>query len=145
MAALTNYLENELIDHLFRGRSFTAPAAMHVGLFTAAPDDTGGGTEVSGGSYARVSYAPGTGNWEGTGGETTAVDSAGTGGGTQNINAVTFPTPTANWGTITHFGVFDAASGGNLLFYGALTTSKTVNNGDPAPSFAAGALDFALA
>lgn len=145
MSALSNYLENELIDHLFRARAFTAPTEHYIALFTAAPSDSGGGTEVTGGSYARVNVTPGFAEWEGTGGETTDVDSAGTGGATQNRNAITFPAPTADWGQATHFGIFDASSGGNLLLHGALTTPKTVNNGDPAPSFAAGDLDITLA
>jgi hypothetical protein len=145
MSAMSNYLENELIDHIFRARSFTAPTVLAVGLFTAAPSDSGGGTEVTGGSYARASLNQSASNWEGTGGEVTATDSAGTGGATQNAVAITFPTPSANWGVITHFGIFDATSAGNLLFHGALTASKTVNNGDPAPSFAIGALDVTLA
>lgn len=143
--ALSNFWENELIDHLFRGRSYTAPSAMHFALFTAAPGETGGGTEVSGGSYARVSYAPTTANFEGTGGETTATDSAGTAGATQNINAITFAAPSANWGVVTHMGILDASTSGNLYTYGALTASKTVNNGDAAPNFPAGAFDFTLA
>jgi hypothetical protein len=145
MAAMSNFLENELIDHIFRNRSYTAPTVLAVALYTAAPSDSGGGTEVSGGSYARASLNQLFSNWEGTGGEVTAVDSAGTGGATQNAVAITFPTPSANWGSITHFGIFDATSGGNLLFHGALTQAKTVNNGDPAPSFAIGALDVTLA
>lgn len=118
---------------------------LAVGLFTAAPSDSGGGTEVTGGSYARGQLNPSFSNWEGTNGEVTDTDSAGTGGATQNAVAITFPTPTANWGTITHFAIFDATSGGNMLFHGALTASKTVNNGDPAPSFQIGALDVTLA
>lgn len=144
-SALANFWENELIDHLFRARSYTAPTDHYIALYTAAPGETGGGTEVSGGSYARVQVAAGFGNWEGTGGETTNTDSAGTGGGTQNRNAITFPAPTANWGSVTHFASLDAASGGNFYLYGALTTPKTVNNADPAPSFAVGDLDFSLA
>jgi hypothetical protein len=85
------------------------------------------------------------GSFEGTGGETTATDSAGTGGATQNIGAITFPAPTANWGVASHMGSFDAASSGNLLYYGALTTPKTINNGDAAPNYPAGAFDFSLA
>ena len=145
MSAMTDYLENKLIDHLFRGRSFSAPAVLAVGLFTAAPSDAGGGTEVSGGSYARGQLNPSDSNWESTQGTTTAVASSGTGGATQNAVAITFPTPSANWGTITHFAIFDATTSGNMLFWGALTASKTVNNGDPAPSFAIGALDVTLA
>lgn len=144
-SALSNFWENELIDHLFRARSYTAPTDHWIALYTAAPGETGGGTEVSGGSYARVQVAAGFANFEGTNGETTNVDSAGTGGATQNRNAVTFPAPSANWGSVTHFASLDASSAGNFYFYGALTVAKTVNNGDPAPAFAAGDLDFALA
>lgn len=141
MASMTDYLENKMIDFLFRGNpgSFVAPTAMFVGLYTATPSDTGGGTEVSGGSYARVSMTPNTTNWANTQNSGTGV-SSGTGGTTQNLVAVTFPAPTANWGTIGWWGIFDASSAGNLLFWAALTTAKTVNNGDAAPSFAIGAL-----
>jgi len=145
MSALSNYLENELIDHLFRARAFTAPAEHYFALFTAAPSDSGGGTEVSGGSYARANVTPGFAEWEGTGGETTDVDSAGTGGATQNRNAITFPAPTASWGQVTHFGIFDASTGGNLLLHGALTVPRTIDNGAPAPTFEAGDFDITLA
>jgi hypothetical protein len=144
MAAMSNFLENELVDHVFRSRSFPAPTAMWVALFTAAPNDTGGGTEVTGGSYARIALNPSASNWQGTGGEVTAVDSAGTGGTTSNNATITFPAPTANWGTITHFAIFDAVTSGNMFFYGALTQSKNVNNGDAAPSFAVSALSIQL-
>ena len=142
MPALSDYLENKIIDHILRATAFTAPATTHVGLLTAAPNDTGGGTEVSGGSYARVGVTSGTAAWNNTQGNTTGA-STGTDGTTENAAAINFPTPTAGWGTVTHFGVYDAASGGNLLFYGALTTSKTINNGDTV-SFAAGALSLQI-
>jgi hypothetical protein len=145
MSAMSDYLENKLIDHIFRNRSFTVPSGLYVALFTAAPSDSGGGTEVSGGSYARVQVGPSDSAWESTQGSTAAAASSGTGGATQNGSVITFPTPSGNWGTITHFGIFDASSGGNLLFHGALTTSKTVNNGDPAPQFNAGAIDITFA
>lgn len=135
MGAMSDYLENKLIDHVFRATAFTMPAAIHVALLTAAPSDTGGGTEVSGGSYARVAVAPSVANWKSTNG-TTSGASSGTGGTTTNAAAVTFPAPTGNWGVITHFAIYDASSAGNLLFWGALTLPKTVNNGDSAPSFA---------
>lgn len=99
---------------------------------------------MSGGSYARGQLDPSVSNWESTNG-TGSGASSGTGGATQNRVAITFPAPTANWGTVTHFGIFDATSAGNLLFWGALTQSKTVNNGDAAPSFQIGALDVTLA
>jgi hypothetical protein len=134
MAALSDYLENKIIDHVLRGTSYTAPSNVYVGLMTATPNDTGGGTEVSGGSYARVAVATGTGTWNATGG---------TDGTTENTSTITFPTPSAGWGTVTHFAVYDASTAGNLLFYAALTTSKTINSGD-AVSFAAGALSLQI-
>ena|SRR5688500_7938116 len=144
MSAMSDYLENKLIDHIFRNRSFSVPAAIYVALFTAAPSDSGGGTEVSGGSYARVQVGPSDSAWESTQGTTAAEASTGTGGATENGADITFPAPTANWGSVTHFGIFDASTSGNLLFHGALATAKTVNNGDPAPKFLAGALDVTL-
>jgi hypothetical protein len=140
MGAMSDYLENKLIDHVFRNRSYTVPSTVYVGLLTAAPSDTGGGTEVSGGSYARVQVGPSDSAWQSTQGTTTAVASSGTGGQTANGSTITFPTPSANWGSITHFAIYDAVSGGNLLFWAALTLAKTVNNGDPAPTFSAAAL-----
>lgn len=135
MGALTNYAEDETIKHIFRTGSFTKPAGLYVGLFTAAPGEAGGGTEVTGGSYARVSSAPSDANWTAT---------TGGDGTTSNASALTFPAPTANWGNVTHWGIFDAATGGNLLVYAALTTPKTINNGDAAPSFGVGALTFQI-
>jgi hypothetical protein len=140
MAAKTDYLENKTIDWMFRGQTFTPPATVYVGLFTAAPTDAGGGTEVSGGSYARVAVASSLANWAGTQSAGSTTASTGTSGTTSNNVAITFPAPTANWGTVTSFGLFDAATGGNLLFYGNLNTAKTINNGDAAPSFAPGQL-----
>lgn len=144
MSSMSDVWENRLIDHLFRGVAYTAPATLHFGLFTAAPSDSGGGTEVTGGSYARVAVTPNSTNFANTQNSGTGV-STGTGGLTQNLTAITFAAPTANWGVVTHFGVFDASSGGNLLCWAALTASKTVNNGDAAPSFAIGAFTFTLA
>src|SRR5690349_8798175 len=121
----SDYLENKLLDHQVGKTSYTMPT-VYVGLFTAAPSDSGGGTEVSGGSYARKSTAGA--DWN-----------AASGGSTTNANAITFVTATGSWGTVTHWGLFDASSAGNLLRWAALGTSKTIGNGDTA-SFAAGAL-----
>ena len=140
MAAMSDYLENKLIDALFRGQAYTMPATTYIGLLTAAPSDAGGGTEVSGGSYARVAVTGSLANWAGTQAAASTTASTGTGGTTSNNAAITFPSPTANWGVATHIGIYDAASAGNLLFWSALTINKTVNNGDAAPSFAAAAL-----
>lgn len=140
MAGKSDYLENKFIDWLLRAQSFTAPATVYVGLLTAAPSDSGGGTEVSGGSYARVAVTSALANWAGTQSAGSTTASTGTGGQTSNNGAVTFASPSANWGVITHFGIYDASSAGNLLYWAPLTVSKTVNNGDAAPSFAAAAL-----
>lgn len=142
--AMSDYLENKLADHLFRTTSFTKPSVLAVALYTAAPGETGGGTEVTGGSYARVSNNPLDANWNGTHGNTTGV-SSGTGGVVSNPATLTFPAPTANWGSVTHMALLDATSAGNFLVYGALTTAKTVNNGDPAPTFPATSLAFTFA
>jgi hypothetical protein len=142
-AQASDYLENKLIDHLFRTATFAKPAALYIALFTAAPADLGGGTEVVGGGYLRANLAPLDTNWKATQGGTSGA-SAGTGGVTSNAAAITFPTPTGNWGTVTHFGIFDAASAGNLLIWDALTAARTILNGDPAPSFAIDALQITV-
>lgn len=144
MAAFTDYFENKLIDQIFRNQAYTFPATLYVGLLTAAPSDSAGGTEVSGGSYARVGVASSLANWAGTQAAGSTTASSGTSGTTSNNGTITFPAPSANWGTVTHFGVYDASSGGNLLIYGALAASKTVNNGDAAPSFATAALSVQI-
>ena len=154
MAAWSDFAENKLIDWFFRGQAIgitgasaaagTGPTSLYVGLLTAAPSDTGGGTEVSGGSYARVTVASSMANWAGTQSAGSTTASSGTSGTTSNNNTITFPAPTANWGVVTHVGVYDASSGGNLMFYMALTVSKTINNGDAAPSYAAAALTFQI-
>lgn len=154
MAAMSDFLENKLIDFLFRGQALgitgasagagTGPTTLYFGLFTANPTDTGGGTEVTGGSYARVAVTSSMANWAGTQAAASTVASSGTSGTTSNNAAITFPAPTANWGTITGLAIFDASTGGNMLLWSALTTNKTVNNGDAAPSFAAAAFTYQI-
>lgn len=144
MSAMSNFLENALVDQLFRGQSAPTTSTLYVGLLTAAPNDAGGGTEVSGGSYARVSVSSSLANWAGTQSAGSTVASSGTGGQTSNNAAITFPTPTAGWGTVTHFGIYDAASGGNLLFYGQLTIAKTINEADTV-TFPAASLSITFA
>lgn len=116
----------------------------YVGLYTVNPTDAAGGTEVTGGSYARVAVASTLAAWAGTQAAASTTASSGTGGTTSNNGTITFPAPTANWGVITGFAIFDTPTGGNPLVWGALTTNKTVNNGDPAPSFAAAALSIQI-
>jgi hypothetical protein len=154
MAAFSDFAENKLIDFIFRAQALgitgataaagTGPATLYVGLFTANPSDTAGGTEVTGGSYARVAVTSSLANWAGTQSAGSTAASSGTSGTTSNNNAITFPAPTANWGTITGAAIFDASTSGNMLTWSALTASKTVNNGDAAPSFAAGSLQFQI-
>ena len=136
MSAMSDYLEDKFRTHVFRTGTFTKPSVLAVALYTAAPGETGGGTEVSGGSYARVQRDPLDANW-------TAASA--TNGLTDNAAALTFPAPTANWGSVTHLAILDATSGGNFMVYGALTTPKTVNASDPAPAFGIGALSVTFA
>ncbi len=114
MAAISNYLENALINATLRNTTYTSPATVYVALFTSDPTDAGSGTEVSGGSYARQS----------------ATFAAPSNGASSTNADVQFPQATGNWGTITHFGIYDALTTGNLLYHGALTTSKTIETGD---------------
>jgi hypothetical protein len=136
----SNFLENAVIDHVLRGVAFPALGTnVFVALFTAAPSDAGGGTEVTGGGYARVAVARATTAWA------APADNAGS-QQTSNSAAITFPTPTANWGTVTHIAVMATATGttaNDYLYTAALGTSRTINNGDTAPSFAVGALTVA--
>jgi len=114
MAAMSDFLENALINATLRDTTYTSPADVYVGLFTTDPTDDGSGTEVSGGSYAR----------------TIATFAAPSNGASSTDADVQFPQATGNWGTVTHFGIFDALTTGNLLYHGALTSSKTIETGD---------------
>ena len=130
MAGFSDYLEDKVLDHVFGGNAYTAPSTLHVALYTVAPTDTGGGTEVSGGGYVRKTA---TFNVSGTN-PTTASNTA----------ATEYPTATANYGTVVAVGIFDASSSGNLLAYANLTTSKVVSTGDVF-RFNTGDLDITLA
>lgn len=142
--ALSDYLENQLIDTLLRGQAYTMPSTVYFGLATTAGSDAACGTEVSGGSYARVAVASSLANWAGTQSAGSTTASSGTSGTTSNNAAIAFPAPTANWGQVVEYCVFDAASAGNLLWRATLSAPKNINNGDAAPSFAAGAATFQI-
>ena len=134
--SFSDYLEQKVLNHVFGATAYSAPGTLYFALFTAAPSDSGGGTEVTGGSYARVALTNNTTNFpNATGTSPTSKTNGAT---------VTFPTASANWGTVVAFGIFDASSGGNLICWADLTANKTVNNGDTA-SFAASALTITLA
>jgi hypothetical protein len=115
--AMTTFMANELLDHVFQNGAYTAPANITTALYTAAPSDAGGGTEVTGGSYGRVSQTNNATNWPNA-----------SGGSKSNGTAINFGTATADWGTVTHVGLFDGST--NLLMWGALSTSRIVKNGD---------------
>jgi hypothetical protein len=144
MAGLSYYLENKFVDHVFRNTAFAMPTTVYVALYTAAPTDAGGGTEVTGGSYARKQVGPSTTAWTATQGGTAGA-SSGTTGTTTNAADAIFNPPTANWGVVTSFGIFDAATSGNLLMWAALSAPKTVNSGDAPPKFVTGALTVQFA
>ena len=114
MAEFSNFLENALINATLRATTYTSPATVYVSLYTTDPTDADTGTEVSGGSYARTAVTFG----------------APSNGVTTNSADVTFPTSTGSWGVVTHIGIHDALTGGNLLFHTPLDTSKTIDSGD---------------
>jgi hypothetical protein len=118
--AFSDYLEAAIINATLRGTTFpAAPANVYLALFTSAPNDDASGTEVTGGAYARVVVST-TGGW-------TAPSGAGT---TSNAADIVFPVATAGWGTVTHMAIFDAATAGNMLYWGALVATKLVLTGD---------------
>jgi hypothetical protein len=131
MAGMTNFLEAQILNLLLRTQVAWKPGAIWVGIYTTAPTDAGGGVEVSGGAYGRVQVAQLDANWDAPAGAPRA---------TQNTGVITFPTATADWGLVVAFGLFDAATAGNLLIWNNLTVSRSVPNGATA-TFAAGALD----
>lgn len=130
MSALSDYAEKLVLDWLMTTGSATRPTSWYVALYTAAPSDSGGGTELSGNGYSRQSA--------------TFAAASSPGGTTSNTGALTYTASGGNWGTITHLGIFDASTSGNLIWYGALTTSKTVNDGDSL-QFAANSINLTLA
>jgi len=142
--SLSNFLGNKLIDFTLRGQTYTPPSTVFVALATTTGTPAACGTEVTGGSYARVAVTASLANISGTQGAGTTSVSSGTNSGSglafSNNIAITFPAPTASWGTVVEFCVFDAATSGNLLFRAALTAPQTVNSGATAPSFAISAL-----
>lgn len=114
MAEMSNYLENALLNAVLRNTSYTSPTTCYVGLFTSDPTDAGSGTECSGGSYARIAVS----------------FNAPSNGVVTNSADVTFSQATNNWGTITHIGLHDNVTSGNLLFHTILNASKAIGTGD---------------
>jgi len=114
----STYLANKLLDLPVGAVAFTTPATLYFALYTSAPGTGGGGVEVSGGSYARASLS-----------NTTVNFPAASSGAKSNGTAITWPTAAASWGVVVAVGVFDAATGGNLLYF-ATISSKTVDSND---------------
>ena len=110
----TDFLETSLLNQVLRNTSYTSPTTIYVALFTLAPTETGGGTEVSGGGYARQ----------------TATFTAPAPDSVSNTADVSFPVATAGWGTIVAFAIMDAASGGNMLYFANLTAARTILTSD---------------
>lgn len=130
MGSFSDHWENEILDHIFGKGSYTPPT-IYVGLSTADPGDDGTGlSEPSGNGYARVQTA--ASDWN-----------SASGGSLDNADVIEFSEATGNWGTVTHFALFDAASSGNLLAHGSLSQSKSIAGGDTA-RFAAGDLDVSM-
>jgi len=142
--AITDYGENKLIDAMMRGQSIGAPANWHAGLDTVACNEAGGGTEVTGGSYARIAIPATLAAWAGTQSAGSTTASTGSSATTSNNALITFPTPTANWGQVVSFRLWDAATGGNAWLCQTLVLPKTVNNGDDPPKFNAGSLTIQI-
>jgi len=109
----SNYLETKVLGHVFGATPYTAAGTLYLALFTTNPAEDGSGTEVTGGGYVRQSVAFTV-----------------TGNTASNTAAVEYPTASANYGTVTHVGVYDASTSGNLLAYAALSASKTIDSGD---------------
>jgi len=114
MSAMSDYLELKFLDHFTGTASTSAPSAVYLGLATASLQDDGSGTELTGNNYTRkaITFA-----------------SASSGSIASN-SAVEFNSATGSWGDVSHWGIFDASSSGNLLFHGSFTASKTIASGD---------------
>lgn len=114
--SFTDYLEDALLKHVFTNTAYTSPSAVYLGLFTVAPTDTGGGTELSGSGYARQAIT-----FSVSGTDPTLAT---------NSSAIEFPTATGSWGTLVAVAVFDALTTGNMLAWADLASSRTVGSGD---------------
>ena len=126
----SDYLELELLDHVLGGGDYSRPATVYIALYTVAPTDAGGGTECTGGSYVRKAVTNNDTNWP-----------AAAAGAKANGTEIAFVEATGDWGTVVAFGIFDAESGGNLLYWGDLSASKSIDSGDTA-KFAVGDIDI---
>lgn len=114
MSAMSDYLENKVLDHVLGTTAYTMPSTVYLGLSTASFNDDNSGTELTGNNYSRI----------------TVSFSTAASGTTSNDSTLEFSAATGSWGTVSHWGVFDASSAGNLLIHGAFTASKAIASGD---------------
>ena len=122
MGALSHIMGAELDNYIFNNVVPTKRNTLYIGLYKSSPARSGGGVEVTGGSYARVPLVSGSTSWE------YSVSSP----GVQNKRKIQWANPTADWGTVTHVGIFGSATGSDMLFFGQLSAPITVKNGDGA-------------
>lgn len=134
MSAMTDYLENALLDHVLGKTAFTKPSTVYLALFTSDPGETG--------STAGEVATPGNDGYSRQ--AITSTMSAASGGSSDNASAVTFGPATSNWGTVTHVGFMDASTGGNMLMHAAMPSSKTIETNDSL-QFAIGQLTASMA
>jgi hypothetical protein len=129
-SGVSDYLANKWVDKFFRAQTFNCPATFYLAAYTALPTTAGGGTEVSAVDYARASLVPSLANISGTQSAGSTIASSGTGGAISNNAAVDYVAPSSSWGTVVGEGVRDAATLGNLLWFGSITP-KTIGAGAP--------------
>lgn len=139
--ALTAYAQNKIIDAFLRATPLVTPTTWYVALVTTeGATNALAGVEVQGGAYARVPVPATLASWAGTQGDNTSGISIGTSAKTSNNVSISFPMPTANWGAIVGYELWDQQINGNRWLYDVLTVPKTVSAGDPAIAFPPGAL-----
>lgn len=114
MSFISDYLENKLVDHVFRNTPYSAPGTVYLALYSSEPGDDNSGSELSGSGYSRQPFT---------------LDEP-TNGLSYSSADIVYDTATADWVTATHVGVMDASTGGNLLFYGPLSSAVTVLSGN---------------
>ncbi|MEO7133355.1 MAG: hypothetical protein ABI024_03965 [Vicinamibacterales bacterium] len=143
---MSKYLANKMIDKVFRGQTYTWPATQYLAAYTTSPTNADTGTEFAGGSYARVSIASSLAAWSSTvSAGSVGLSTAGSGGRISNNAPATYPAPTTAHGDMTHEGLRDAATAGNLMFWGALASPKTIAAGGSPPSHSAGSIGITFA
>jgi len=133
---MSNYLQAKVLDYVLGDTSYSPPGTVYVALYSVAPTNAGGGTEATGSGYARAAVTNNTTNWSNATGSSPTTKANGT--------AVTFAAATGDWSSAANmvaFGIFDALTSGNLLWWGPLSENKPVLNGDT-PSFAISAISI---